>query len=101
MTGGKRPWRFGIVGCGRVGRWHAEKLHADGRGRVVALCDVPQNRRAADALRDELAPEASVFDDLDALLAASEVDAVVICTPTTLHVPQVRACRERGLHVLC
>lgn len=96
-----RPWRFGIVGCGRMGRLHTERLHADGRGRVVALCDLPEQRPLADALRDEVAPEAATFADLGAMLDGAELDAVVIGTPTTFHFPQVRACRARGLHVLC
>jgi len=95
----KEPWRFGIVGCGRMGRLHTQRLHADGRGRVVALTDV--DRECAAALQSELAPDADVFDDPASLLDAGEVDAIVICTPTTSHYDQVLACRAQGLHVLC
>ena len=38
--------------------------------------------------------------DYAALLSASDVDAVVICTPNFLHVPQARAALEAGKHVL-
>ncbi len=92
-------WRFAIIGCGRMGRLHTERLQADGRGRVVTLFD--RDRAAAERLRNELAPGAAVCDSLSALLASADLDAAVICTPTTSHYDQVRACRERGLHVLC
>lgn len=93
--------RFGIVGCGRMGRLHTERLHADGRARVVAGCDSAEQRDAAFRFRDELAPEASCYRDFDEFVARADLDAAVICTPTTLHVPQVLACRSRGWHVLC
>lgn len=99
MTGPTHALKFGIIGCGRMGRSHTRNLHADGRGRVTALFD--EDRATAEALRDQLAPDAVVVPDLNALLGDAGLDAVVICTPTTSHYEQVLACRERGLHVLC
>jgi predicted dehydrogenase len=93
--------RFGIVGCGRMGRLHTERLHADGRGDVVAVCDAPEQLPAARSLRDQLAPAAQVYADFEELLQKADLDAAVICTPTTLHLPQVLACRSRDWHVLC
>ncbi|MGH7127854.1 MAG: Gfo/Idh/MocA family protein [Planctomycetaceae bacterium] len=93
------PLRFLIIGCGRMGRVHAERLHADGRGRVVGVCD--NHSTAAERLRADLAPDAVVFADAEALLDGAAADAAIICTPTTAHFDQVRACRARGLHVLC
>ena len=84
-----------------MGRLHSERLHADGRARVVALCDQAELRDTAVRLRDELAPGARVYCDFDELAARADIDAVVICTPTTLHLSQVLACRDRGWHVLC
>ena len=92
-------WRFAIIGCGRMGRLHTERLHTDGRGLVVGLFD--QDRAIAERLRADTAPEASVCDDLASLLQTPDLDAAVICTPTTSHFDQTLACRERGLHVLC
>ena len=39
-------------------------------------------------------------DDVDALLADGEVDALVVCTPNHLHAPQSIAALEAGVHVL-
>jgi predicted dehydrogenase len=95
-----RPrYRIAMIGCGRMGRLHTARLHEDGRAAVVALFDV--DRAAAMSLQHDLAPDATIHNDIDALLDAGGFDAAVICTPTTSHFDQVRACRERGLAVLC
>jgi predicted dehydrogenase len=88
-----------IVGCGRMGRVHAERIRDDGRARVAAVFDtVPDVART---LRDDLGPEATLHDDLTGLLGATDLDAAIIGTPTSLHFEQVVACLDRGLHVLC
>jgi predicted dehydrogenase len=92
-------YRIAIIGCGRMGRLHTARLHEDGRANVEALFDVDTS--AAQSLQQDLSPDATVFDDVDVLLQAGDLDAAVICTPTTKHFEQVRACRERGLAVLC
>jgi predicted dehydrogenase len=88
-----------LVGCGQIGRFHAERIVADGRGQIVALCDpLPAN---AARLQAEFAPDATRFPNVTELLAGSHIDAAVICTPTNQHFEQVRQFRERGVHVLC
>ena len=59
------------------------------------------SRAAACSLRDELAPDASVFDDLDTMLDATRADAAIVCTPTHLHYEHTLSCLDHGLHVLC
>ena len=99
MSPQERTLDFAILGCGRMGRMHVGRLLADGRGRVVALFDMDTD--AVEALRRELAPDARRFTDLDDLLANTTADAAIICSPTSLHFEQIRACRARGWHVLC
>ena len=96
---GPGPYRIGIIGCGRMGRLHASLLNADRRARVVALYD--SHLRAAIDLRDQLVPEAQIFEDVKTLLENGRIDAAVICTPTTAHFEQVQACRREGCAVLC
>lgn len=97
-SGGK-VWRFAVLGCGRMGRLHASRLLADARAQVTALFDVEQS--AVDGLRHDLIPDVSVSSSLDELLQRDDVDAVVICTPTSLHFEHVTACLDRGWAVLC
>jgi scyllo-inositol 2-dehydrogenase (NAD+) len=88
------------IGTGRAGMVHARNFrwsvpHAE----LVALVDVhAESRAAAEA---ELGLEGRGFADLGAALAATDVDAVVITTPTFTHAALVREAAAHGLHVLC
>ena len=82
-----------------MGRLHASRLLADERAQVTTLYDVEQS--AAEGLRQDLIPDAAVSARLEELLRRDDVDAVVICTPTSLHFEHVTACRDRGWAVLC
>ncbi len=91
--------RLALVGCGQIGRLHAERIVADGRARIVAFCDpLPAN---AARMRDEFAKDASLFASVGDLIAGCPVDTAVVCTPTNQHFEQVRQLRERNVHVLC
>src|SRR5262249_37938242 len=91
--------RLALVGCGQIGRLHAERIVADGRARIVALCDPVVG--SAERFREVFAPGAQVVTRPDELPADGSIDAAGICTPTHLHFEQVRLLRERGLAVLC
>jgi predicted dehydrogenase len=92
--------RVGLLGCGAVGRLHAKRLARDERVELAFLND--PRREAAERLRDELSPGAVIGDDdCGAMLDRCGVDAVVICSPTTLHFAQATAALERGVDVLC
>ena len=91
--------RFAMIGCGRMGRHHSEKLLVDGRGKVVALFDAEPSM--ARRLKNDLWPAARMTTSFDELLSLDQVDAAIICTPTTEHFSQVKGCLNRGWHVLC
>lgn len=93
-----RPFHIGIIGCGRMGRLHSQRLREDGRGVVQLLFD--QDAQAAQALNVELDLEAHIAPTWADVLSA-ELDAVIVCTPTTSHHDQVLAALDRGWHVLC
>ncbi|MEM2929934.1 MAG: Gfo/Idh/MocA family oxidoreductase [Thermoproteota archaeon] len=102
--------RLGIVGCGSVSWGHARRLSLleEGEARITALCDV--DRRRAERLGRYLSlfrnispePIASdkVFENYDDMLSKAELDAVIICTPHSLHCEQTVKALRRGLHVL-
>ncbi|HBP37618.1 MAG TPA: gfo/Idh/MocA family oxidoreductase, partial [Clostridiales bacterium] len=85
-----RTYRFGIIGCGLMGREFASAAARWGhlsidvaRPEIIAVCDVnPDNTawfsRNVPGLRH-------VFSDYHDLLALSEVDAVYIAVPHNLH----------------
>jgi predicted dehydrogenase len=90
---------FVVIGCGRMGHAHSERLAADSRARLVGFFDA--DPVAAAELRDRFAPDALVFHTVEDAISLAAADAVVICTPTSLHASQVQAAASRNLHVLC
>jgi myo-inositol 2-dehydrogenase/D-chiro-inositol 1-dehydrogenase len=92
-----RPLRVGICGLGRMGRLHAEQLARYTPGcTLVAACSPEAAERAW--AHDTLGV-ATLYDDLPALLADPQVDAVALVTPTALHADQTIAALEAGKHV--
>ncbi|HRN38427.1 MAG TPA: Gfo/Idh/MocA family oxidoreductase, partial [Flavobacteriales bacterium] len=89
--------RFAVVGCGHIGKRHAEMIVRNADSELVALCDVKP--------RESLGLEAynvPFFKDVHAMLeAVPEVDVVNICTPNGLHVPLSLAALEHNKHVVC
>ncbi|MFI7211199.1 Gfo/Idh/MocA family protein [Micromonospora maritima] len=86
MSGGGPP-RVALVGANGHGRWHRRtiaQLRAAGRLRLVALVDVRPLEVDPDA---PVPPEAAVFTDHRAMLAATHPDVVVVCTPPHTHLP--------------
>ena len=41
------------------------------------------------------------YTDVDAMLTKAPIEACYICSPPHVHLEQVRACAEAGVHVLC
>jgi predicted dehydrogenase len=86
--------RVGQVGLGYWGRNLARVF--DDVAELTWLCD------SSEELREEFAkrfPDARVTADFEDLLAADDVEAVVIATPVPTHYPLARAALEAGKHV--
>ena len=88
------PLRVGQAGLGYWGRNLARNF--DELTDLRWLCDASEERRAEFA---ERYPEARITGDFGELLAADDVDAVVIATPVPTHYPLARAALEAGKHV--
>lgn len=91
--------RFAIVGCGRMGRHHAEHLLIDGRATVTAVFD--PDRAIAETLCSALKLSAAVAASFAELATRGDIDAVILCTPTGLHYDHSKICLGKGWHVLC
>jgi myo-inositol 2-dehydrogenase/D-chiro-inositol 1-dehydrogenase len=90
--------RVGIVGVGAMGADHAERVARKTAGaRLVAVSDRDQAR--AGALAEGLGAR-TVSEPLD-LIAADDVDAVILASPGFAHADQLLACLEYGKPVLC
>lgn len=89
--------KFAVVGCGHIGKRHAEMIARHPECALVALCDVRPAEETGVA-----AMGVPVFADMDAMLAAVPgIDVVNICTPNGLHAPQSIKALEARKHVVC
>ena len=93
---GARPVRLGLIGCGRIAS--AVHLRVLGRSplvRVVAVADPDQEARR----RAERLTRARVLESADELLAAADIEAVVVCAPSAEHARLGVAAAEAGKHL--
>ena len=86
-----------IIGAGRIGHVHARTVAAHPRARLVLVCDpvgdAAQNLAAQYGARS--------CKEAEEVFADPEVDAVVIGSPTPLHIPHLLAAAKAGKAVLC
>lgn len=71
-----------MVGCGYWGRNLVRNFHA--LGSLTAVVDATVDGRA---LAAQLAPNAEVLADIEALLARNDIDAIALATPAFTHAP--------------
>jgi predicted dehydrogenase len=87
--------KVGIIGAGWVAaNRHVPAVQRSSVGRVAAVCDHSREKALAIAPRG-----VPVFTDLEDLLA-SDLDAVVICTPPHSHAALATASIRAGKHTL-
>ncbi len=93
----ERPIHFAIVGCGHIGKRHAEMVARNPEAKLVALMDTkPKEDLGLEA------HDAPFFTDLDAMLeAVPEIDVVNVCTPNGLHASQSLKALQQRKHVVC
>jgi predicted dehydrogenase len=93
------PVRIGVVGAGAIAQLTHLPLLSKMRGaKLVAVCD--NDRAKARALADRF-DIGNTYNDIEDLLDAGELQAVVIATPNHLHEPHVLSALAAGLDVLC
>jgi predicted dehydrogenase len=86
--------RTAVIGVGHFGQRHAEKYAAIDEARLIAVADADISRA------ETIAGQHGVDAIADFRQLFGRVDAVSICTPTSLHRDIAGACLENGLHVL-
>ncbi len=89
--------RVGMVGLGKMGLSHVAIVRAHPEVELVAACDTTAY------LTDVLGKHTGLkcYDNLDTMLAAERLDAVVVSTPSKLHAAMVEKALTQGLHVFC
>ena len=88
--------QFAIVGCGNIGKRHAEQIQSI--GKLVAVCDIIRSK--AEELGKKFG--AGSFSSIEELFAQKkDIDVAVICTPNGLHAQHSVISLRAGCHVLC
>lgn len=87
--------KFAIVGYGHIGRRHAEHIRSCPDAKLVAICDVDEEKETT--LPDK---DIAFYPDIEALLSATDADVVCVCTPNYLHADHTVAALRAGKHVV-
>jgi len=91
--------RVGLVGCG-----FAAELHMQGYRRIFGVdAEVTAVAARGDQVRAFAAKHriATIYRDIEALLADRAIDIVDLCTPPALHGAMILAAIRAGKHVIC
>ncbi len=89
--------KFAVVGCGHIGKRHAEMIRRNTEGELVALMDV----RTAEEVNvgDFNVP---FYNDINEMLSAHpEIEVVNICSPNGMHAAQSLEALSQKKHVVC
>lgn len=88
--------KFAVVGCGHIGKRHAEMIRRNEEAELIALADVRN--------RDDLGLvdlDVPFFNSLEELLAAKlDIDIINIATPNGFHAEQALMALEARKHVV-
>ncbi len=87
--------KFAVLGCGHIGKRHAEMIMQDPSAELTAMADILP--------ADDLGLEkfsAHFYSSADALLKHADADVINICTPNGLHATHAILALEHGKHVV-
>lgn len=89
--------KFAVVGCGHIGKRHAEMIVRNSEAELIALCDI----KPASELGIEMF-NVPFFRNIDEMLASKlDFDVVCVCTPNGCHVEHSLKSLSAFKHVVC
>ena len=90
--------KFAVIGCGHIGKRHAEMISRNEESQLVALVDVKP--RGDLNLPDEYSA-VPLFSSIEELFSSKiDVDVINIATPNGFHAQQSLACLEARKHIV-
>ncbi len=88
--------KFAVVGCGHIGKRHAEMINRNEESELVALIDI-QNRQKLDISEYNV----PFFNSLEEFLSSGiEADVVNIASPNGFHAEQSLKCLDAKKHIV-
>ena len=88
--------RFAVLGAGRIGRVHAAAIAATEGAALLAVADP-----VAEAAQSVASAHGCEIRTVEAIEGASDVDAVVVCTPTDTHADLIERFARAGKGIFC
>ena len=88
--------KFAVVGCGHIGKRHAEMVMRNEEAELVGLCDIKSKESLGiDGFN------VPFFNSIDELLNSGlDIDVINVCTPNGLHSHQSSLALDKGFHVV-
>lgn len=87
---------FGILGAGRIGRVHAKAVATVPGAKLIAIADP-----VAEAAQVVQAAYGCDIRTIEQIETATDIDAVVICTPTDTHADLIERFARAGKAIFC
>jgi len=87
---------FGIIGFGKIGPRHKDKIMENKNCKLTAVCDIDESKLAV--LSEE---KITLYKNYKDMLKEKNIDVVSICTPNYLHAQMTINALNAGKHVLC
>ena len=89
--------KIALMGMGRIGKIHFKNIQNQLSGaEIVAVADVLHDKELK-----EIHPEVIFSENPDEIIALPQVDAILICTPTSSHAELIEKGIKNGKHVFC
>ena len=91
--------RWGLIGASNIARQYViDAIRSQPNGQVVAVMSSSLDHAKSYAVENDIP---AAYDDVGALLASHNVDAVYISSTNEKHHDQAIAAARAGKHVLC
>lgn len=88
--------KLAIIGIGRMGITHYSIINSHPDIEIKAVEETSSHILS---LMKKYIPGISTYSDYNKLFENERLDAVIICTPPTLHYPIAKKAAEKGIHV--
>jgi scyllo-inositol 2-dehydrogenase (NADP+) len=90
--------KLGIIGIGRMGITHFSIINSHPDVEIKAVADTSS---LILSIMKKYIKRINTYSDYNKLFEEEALDAIIICTPPTLHYPIAIKAAERGIHVFC
>ncbi|UYQ92433.1 Gfo/Idh/MocA family oxidoreductase [Chitinophaga horti] len=96
MTSSDQKIKFAVIGCGHIGKRHAEMIQRNDEAELVAVVDTKDK-----ALLGVDQFNVPIFNSIEELLKSGlAVDVVNIATPNGFHAQHALECLEARKHIV-